>query len=241
MMNIQTKFKILLFLFCYTYTVIGDRLGIIGIIGRPVVTDEGNDGVLVYKNICDALFNYGVFPICLIPNISGIDYNKSLNSREYKQLRQMIDICDGIVLQGGVNYSGYDKIITKYLYDKDIPTLGICLGMQTMGDTFNGSVLKDANHMISKDYVHYVKINKDSKLYQIIGKEYIFVNSMHQNRVYNTDLSITASCGEVAEALEDKNKKFFIGVQWHPECLKDENSDKLFLAFIKATLQNHCK
>lgn len=51
----------------------------------------------------------------------------------------------------------------------------------------------------------------------------------------NTDLDIVAySEDEIIEAIEDKKKKFFIGVQWHPESLTyDEYSNKLFDFFIK--------
>jgi len=38
----------------------------------------------------------------------------------------------------------------------------------------------------------------------------------------------------IIEAIEDKNKRFFIGVQWHPESLmEDRYSDKLFSYFIE--------
>lgn len=38
----------------------------------------------------------------------------------------------------------------------------------------------------------------------------------------------------IIEAIEDKTKKFFIGVQWHPETLiNDKSSNKLFDEFIK--------
>lgn len=38
----------------------------------------------------------------------------------------------------------------------------------------------------------------------------------------------------IIEAIEDKTKRFFIGVQWHPESLiNDEYSNKLFDYFIK--------
>ena len=40
----------------------------------------------------------------------------------------------------------------------------------------------------------------------------------------------------ILEAIEMKDKKFIIGVQWHPEGLDDENSNKLFDYFI-----NTCK
>ena len=58
------------------------------------------------------------------------------------------------------------------------------------------------------------------------------VNSRHKDYVINTGLSIGATCNGIIEEVEDKNKKFFVGVQWHPEDLDDENSDKLFDYFI---------
>ena len=203
---------------------------IIGIIGRPVTVD-GNNGIIAYKNLCDKLFNYGVFPVCLIPSIND---DLTFDSEDLLRLKKMICFCDGIILQGGEEFNDLDKVITKYLYDKNIPVLGICLGMQIMGSVFNGTILKDANHNVSKDYVHYVKLNKNSKIYEIILKDYIFVNSKHNDRVYSTDLDVSGYCGDIIESLEDKNKIFFIGVQWHPEFLDDENSDRLFLAFIDA-------
>jgi len=36
------------------------------------------------------------------------------------------------------------------------------------------------------------------------------------------------------EALEDPGQAFFIGVQWHPECLNDEASGQLFKSFVSA-------
>ena len=39
----------------------------------------------------------------------------------------------------------------------------------------------------------------------------------------------------IIEALEDKTKKFFIGVQWHPESLlSDKYSIRLFDAFVES-------
>lgn len=203
---------------------------VIGIIGRPMVIDEKME-IIVYKNLCDRLFDYGVFPVCLVPSIGN---DLTFSGDDFLRLKKMIDICDGIVLQGGEAFNGLDIEIAKYLYDINIPVLGICLGMQIMGRAFNGVILNDANHDISIDYVHYVKIDKKSKLYDILGKDYIYVNSKHNDRVYSTDLSVTANFGNVVEALEDINKDFFVGVQWHPEALDDENSDRLFLAFLDA-------
>ena len=46
------------------------------------------------------------------------------------------------------------------------------------------------------------------------------------------DISATSE-DNIPEAIEDKNKRFFIGVQWHPESLVDDvYSNRLFTAFI---------
>lgn len=207
---------------------------IIGIIGRPAITDTDNKGVLIYKKICEKLYDYGCLPIGLIPTINGMDFDKELSIDEFKRMKKLVSICDGIILQGGEDINGYDVTLAKFLYDIDKPVLGICLGMQTMGMAIGGSVINDANHNIKDEYAHDVWIDKNSKLYEIIGKEKICVNSRHNDRVYETYLDKVAYFGNMVEAIEDKNKTFYIGVQWHPEMLDDENSDKLFKTFIKA-------
>lgn len=120
------------------------------------------------------------------------------------------------------------------MYDIDKPTLGICLGMQLMGKTFNGHITESVNnHRISKDYSHKITINKNSLLFKILGKENIIVNSLHSFAIPNTSLDISAySNDEIIEAIEDKSRKFFLGIQWHPELLDDDNSKKIFDYFI---------
>lgn len=185
--------------------------------------------VIVYKQLCDCLFDYGVFPVCLIPKVNN---SGDISDKDLDKILKMIELCDGIILQGGECFDEYDLKIVRYLHQKNIPTLGICLGMQIMGKAFNGTIIKNIGHDISTDYVHYVKINSDSLLHQIIDKDYIFVNSKHHDGVLGTDLTMTAYFENVCEALEDEEKCFFVGVQWHPEYLNDENSEKLFRRFL---------
>ena len=96
----------------------------------------------------------------------------------------------------------------------------------------NMSKLKD-----DKRYVHEVNISKYSKIFQIINKSRIMVNSSHNVHVSNiNDYIVSATSFDgLIEAVEHPDKTFNIGVQWHPERMidYDENSKKIFDYFIK--------
>ena len=192
----------------------------IGVIGRC------NDGIKFNQEIINVIYNFGFTPIGIIVDFKG-DPNLSFNS-----VKGLIDVCDGFILQGGNGYFEIDKLIVKYLYNKNIPTLGICLGMQIMSMTFNGQMGAIAMHLSTEKYVHNINLKNDSYLYSIIGKENILVNSRHKDSIIKTDLNVSAF-NDIIEAVEDPDKKFFIGVQWHPESLMDEESYKIFNEFFK--------
>lgn len=62
------------------------------------------------------------------------------NKDEFKNVKEIIDYCDGIIFPGGKYVRDIDCQIMRYLYENNKPTLGICLGMQIMGSTFNGKM-----------------------------------------------------------------------------------------------------
>lgn len=194
----------------------------IGIIGR-----KNDDKITFNKEIIDVIKKYDFIPLGII-----IDFENN-GDNEFIKTKPLIDLCSGIILQGGSDYYDIDIIITKYLHKNNIPTLGICLGMQTMAMAFNGNMGDINNHKSDKLYVHSVDINKDSKLYDILKKDKIIVNSRHKSYIINTDLKISGQAN-IIEAIEDNAKDFFIGVQWHPETLMDENSILLFNNFFSS-------
>ena len=194
----------------------------VGILTRE---ENLNNKEILYipKNIYNKL--NGKAQVILIP----FDFNDNFN-----KVKGIIDICDGIILPGGDDIYPLELEVVKYLYKLDKPLLGICLGMQTMGVAINGKFghLNTLEHKSKDKYVHSVDLYKDSLLYSIIGKKKIMVNSRHKDYVVSTDLNVGAVCNDIIEEVEDKTKKCFIGVQWHPEDLEDENSEKLFNFFI---------
>ncbi len=79
---------------------------------------------------------------------------------------------------------------------------------------------------------HKIKINNDTKLYNIYKKETIDVVSLHSYRIYDcgNDFKITAiSPDNTIEAIEHiDNNKWIVGVQFHPEI----NDDTIWKKFI---------
>ena len=146
-------------------------------------------------------------------------------------------MCDGVILQGGDSFSDKHLRIVNYLYDENIPTLGICLGMQMMGVLFNGKLGDISNHKSNLNYVHEVNIDKKSKLYKIIKEDKIMVNSRHNNYLIKADLDVVG-ISDVIEAIESKNKIFFIGLEWHPESMiaYDRVANTLFEYFIEGCI-----
>lgn len=83
--------------------------------------------------------------------------------------------------------------------------------------------------------MHPIIIKEKTILREIVHHECILVNSRHKTAISNTDLVVSAiSQDGVMEAVEDAQKRFFLGVEWHPESFSNKNSDLIFEAFIKS-------
>ena len=70
----------------------------------------------------------------------------------------------------------------------------------------------------------------------LIGKKEIITNSIHSGKLIETgkyDIVATSEDG-LTEAIEYKNKKFNLGIQWHPELMYkfDKDQEKIFKYFI---------
>ena len=191
-----------------------------------------------------------ILPIVQVQDVDYADtkYNEysELSEKEKEDIEKYLDMVDGVIFPGGNKIVPYDIYLLERCIDRDIPTLGICLGMQLMscvGEDFKVYENEtDINHNQDDDNLltHKVKIEKDSLLYKILGKEIISVNSFHNYHVeINNDYVISAiSEDNYIEGIELKDKKFNIGIQWHPEISYDfdEDSKKIIDYFI-----NICK
>lgn len=195
----------------------------IGLTTRIIKNELGQSIDKIPHSLIEKLSNYQVRPI-IIPNISDISF--------------YLNLCDGFIIPGGNTWVDADIKIIKYAMSKDLPVLGICAGMQAIGniDTFKDltiNVGNDNHYVTNKKYAHEV-ILSDGILKDILNKDKILVNSRHHDMVVKKDFFevLAVSLDGVIEAISIPNYKCIIGLQWHPEDLKDEDTDKIFKYFI---------
>lgn len=217
---------------------------VIGIVAKHYRKKQKRLETYIRNEVEQAIFDNGGIAIGILPpNIDKIvakdDWKEQLTTLEKHNFYAQIALCDGIILQGGGFVDEYECFIAKYCYDYDIPILGICAGKHNMVRAVGGSIgtLEKDSHNQEKEYVHTIKIEKNIKAYEIIKQEEIKVNSRHQRySVFQGDTKVTAvSPDGIDEIIEAPSKKFYIGVQFHPESLykKDKIMNNIFVEFLK--------
>ena len=137
-----------------------------------------------------------------------------------------------------------ELLAVRLAYNRQIPMLGICRGIQVLVTALDGEVEQDiaegmqagrltpGGHVLLKhsqdadrrEPTHTVIIEKDSALYGIYGTGTLAVNSFHHQSVRKCGarFKVTAVAPDgVIEAIESSEYKSIMGVQWHPEWLED--------------------
>ncbi len=223
-------------------------MSIIGIPLKYHHLDDGRCILYLGEKIRRTIQKAGGFVLPIV-QVQDVDYYNTkfdqypeLNDMEKESIEKYLDMVDGVIFPGGHKVTPFDVYLLKRCIERDIPTLGICLGMQLMscyGEFFK--VYKNdtsINHYQESDLElsHNVTIMKDSKLYEILGVEDITVNSFHHFHVEIDNQYVISALSEdgYIEGIELPDKKFHVGIQWHPEISYDfdENSKKIIDYFI---------
>ena len=235
---------------------------------KPVIGITGNYGELTcklaegyYKSVVRA----GGVPV-IIPPLS--DTSVIINTLEH---------LDGLILSGGADYDPHyageepwpqlgtinaerdlpELFITQLAYNRQLPILGICRGIQTLAMVLGGHVRQDISDIWQHNHsqeeardvaTHTVTVEKDSLLYSIYGGGKVFtlhsspfmlnVNSFHHQAVDDAGPRfrvIARSDDGIIEAMESTEYKSILGVQWHPECL--ENGKPIFQWLVGEAMQ----
>ena len=218
---------------------------------KPVIGLTGNYGELACKlneGYYKSIWRAGGVPV-IIPPIADTDV--LINTLEH---------IDGLLLTGGADfnplYAGEEPsprlgginaerdlpelLITQLAYNRQIPMLGICRGIQTLVMALGGKVQQDISDVAQirhsqdadrSEPTHSVTIEPDSTLFNIYNKEKLFVNSFHHQAVCDPGerFRVTArSADSIIEAIESREYKSILGVQWHPECMAAEDGSPIF-------------
>ena len=211
---------------------------------RPVIGITGNYGELTcklgegyYKQIAAA----GGVPMIIPPIADNV------------VLADTLDRIDALLLSGGADinplYCGEEPVpglgginserdlpellITRMAYNRQLPILGICRGIQTLAAALNGEVEQDIKPTTVKhsqdadrsEPTHSIFIENNSTLYNIYREEKIAVNSFHHQAVREAGSRfrvVARAADGVIEAIESTEFKPILGVQWHPECLGED-------------------
>ena len=183
-------------------------------------------------------------------------------------LQRYVEELDGLVLVGGddIPPDAYGqqphetvKVMPgqRYDFEKQLipawlssgkPILGICLGMQFTNVASGGTLIQDIPSQVGTDVIHrrnyhHVRIEPDSSLAKLLGKEDAKVYSNHHQAVdkLGKNLKIIAHADDgVIEAAERVDDGFGLFVQWHPEAMKDiEHRDAIYGALIRASSKKY--
>jgi putative glutamine amidotransferase len=221
------------------------------------VYSQGHFMNYTHEEYCQAIQSCGGAPV-LIPVAQTRD-----------TLQTILDRIHGLLLSGGPDVNpkfygeqpieglgevdeGLDRMelaIAKIAFEKDLPVLAICRGIQVLNVSLGGTLYQDLpaqvkgclGHSQKADKAvttHTIQVEEKNRLYQILKKKGIWVNGKHHQAIKDLapGLIVSARAPDgVVEAVEHPKKKFVVGVQWHPEGTwkGDLNSKRLFRAFIE--------
>ncbi len=225
---------------------------IIGIVAKHDIKSEKiRTDSLIRDEVKQAVFDNDAIAIGILSPNDEIQYTvddwlKCENDIKKPEIIEQINMCDGIILQGGNSNEAYENWIAKYCYENDIPVLGLCGGQNSIVRALGGTTYKIKNpekhNRQREQYVHNIKIDKNSKFYDIVGKEEVMVNSRHNRDIDNCPkLEKVAFCEDgYADVIESKDKLFYLGTRFHPESLYkiDDNMNNIFKKFIEVCKNN---
>lgn len=227
---------------------------------KPVVGITGNYEDLTCKlgqGYYESIIRAGGVPLIIPP------------TADKTVLTNTLDRIDALLLSGGADinplYCGEEPspqlhsvnatrdlpelLITRLAFNRQMPILGICRGIQTLAIALGGQVKQDISAQATikhsqdadrSEPTHSVVVETGTILHSIYKQEIyssskeeggnLFVNSFHHQAVSNPGphMRVAAKAPDgTIEAIESSEYKAIVGVQWHPECM-DEDQLPLF-------------
>lgn len=228
------------------------------IIGVTALFDDEKNSIWMLPSYLDAITDAGGIPV-ILPIIDNEEDIKILvNKFDGFLLAGGQDINPEIYNENKSTHCGdvniardtMEKALLNEILNVDKAILAICRGFQLLNSYLGGSLYqdikidrnnnKDSVHRQEKPYnkpTHKVMIKKHSLLFDIMKKEEIMVNSMHHQAIKKVSPKVSdAAISEdgVIESIYMKDRRFVLGIQWHPEHLYKDYPEQfnIFKEFI---------
>lgn len=181
--------------------------------------------------------NYDSFTYNLYQQISmlGKDVkvvrNDEMTIEEIKKMKP-----EAIILSPGPGTpsdAGITVDVVKELYTK-FPILGICLGHQSIGQAFGGSIVQAKNIMHGK--LSTIQFEKTGLFAQLDGN--IEVMRYHslviEQSTLHEDFNILAKSNDDGEIMAIQHKEYpLFGLQFHPESIGTQEGSIMMQAFLE--------
>jgi len=121
--------------------------------------------------------------------------------------------------------------LTRVALERELPTLGICRGVQLLNVALGGSLIQDVPSQVPEALKHYseglaalllhtIVCEEKTLLHRLFGTSSLAVNSYHHQAVkaVGAGLRVNARAADgVIEGLEAADGRPLLGVQFHPE------------------------
>lgn len=140
----------------------------------------------------------------------------------------------------------YELALLQAAWERGLPTLGICGGMQLMAVLAGGTLHQDVRLRPGTDVheqpfdraksSHSVRLEAGSKTQAAFARDSLEVNSTHHQLVDDPGALTPVGFAPdgVIEAIEHPGERFALGVQWHPEAMADAAQQGIYTAFVQA-------
>lgn len=230
---------------------------------RPVIGITGNyadQTCTLAEGYYQSVLKAGGIPVIIPPRYVE-------EGDDCSDLTGVLDNIDGIVFSGGGDPNpllfGEEPVVqlhsitperdlqelklVRMAYDRQIPMLGICKGIQMINAALGGTLYQDIHsqkeggvwvkHSQDEDRrfpSHTVKVENGTLLHKLFGRDTLQVNSFHHQACKDIAPCLRLSAispDGIIEAIESNEYKSILGVQWHPETFVLRDSDEMMPIF----------
>ncbi|XVV11499.1 gamma-glutamyl-gamma-aminobutyrate hydrolase family protein [Actinoplanes sp. CA-131856] len=132
--------------------------------------------------------------------------------------------------------------LVRAALERDMPVLGVCRGMQLLTVAAGGTLHQHLPDLLGHEKhrpapgvygEHDAVFEPGSRIAALMGDDLAIRCFHHQGVADPGTLTVTGRAEDgLPEAVEDPGRRFVLGVQWHPEVVRDR---RLFGALVTAT------